>query len=61
MKDHALQLWLDFFGIELIDADGWIDHELTELIDVVTFAERISISTIRVIDKERYKLLTFLS
>jgi hypothetical protein len=58
MKLHTIEFWLYFFGIELIDADGWRHHELTELIDVVTFCERISQSTINITDNTKYQLFT---
>ena len=65
MKKRNTIEWLVFFGIFLIDDNGWGNRKTySEEINVVEFCSRICQSTIRLslnsIEKERRKTLDFI-
>lgn len=38
--------WAALFGFDIIDWDGWRNHDIREEIDLMTFINRVSRSTI---------------
>ncbi len=70
MKEHTSNEWAEFFGIEIIDDDGWRTRfpyrgghpkSMDELICMEEWNERMVVSTCGIIDSkkyvERYKFL----
>jgi hypothetical protein len=69
MKRHTSQEWINYFGFEVIDADGWrsrgeTTNDPAEL-TVVEFTDRLNESTISFssnpYDRERRKVLDYIS
>ena len=66
MKTINALAWCDYFGIELIDDDGWRgQRNLLDPIDIVEFGFRVNASTIQykvgAPYKERRKVLDYIS
>jgi hypothetical protein len=62
MKTHTPAEWAIFFGLEIVDNDGWRGiggKDMYEPIDVYEFVERVNVSTVLPICQERYKLLAW--
>lgn len=69
MKRHTSQEWLQFFGIDMMDPDGWRVHGQSHLgpekLNMIEFMDRVNQSTIRFIIGEpfrtRRQMLDFIS
>jgi hypothetical protein len=64
MKQHTTIEWLAFFGISLVDDNGWkggnfIPKDMD--ITLESFVHRVNQSTILPMDMERYQIFEFLS
>ncbi len=59
MKRHTSAEWLRYFGIEMIDDDGWRANGQTHLgseeFNLVEFMDRVQQSTILLISGEPYE------
>jgi len=61
MKRHTPTEWANFFGIEIIDADGWEDREdFAKPITINEFDDKIVGSTIRVANWILYRNYEFI-
>lgn len=63
MKKHTISEWLCFFGIVVIDWDGFKDQQrdgFFEPISFDVFAKEICECTIRPVDKVKYANFLFL-
>lgn len=56
-KKYTINQWLEIFGVEVIDWDGFGNYELTDEIDLSTFITELNECTIRPTNLERYKVL----
>ncbi len=45
-KKMEPERWAALFGIEIIDADGWRNHDFNEECDILTFVNRVASCTI---------------
>lgn len=57
--------WAKFYGMNIVDADGWPNRDLSQPVDLEEFLNRIVSSTIVPIHNKRYgefeRILTFSS
>jgi hypothetical protein len=53
------QVWCDMIGVEVVDPDGWnrmdFDNDWNKPITIDVFAQKYSISTTRIVDREKFK------
>jgi hypothetical protein len=61
MKLHTPTEWNNFFGIEILDNDGWRNSEsdFTKPIGLEEYISRMVKSTIHIVDSNRYQKLYF--
>ena len=66
MKHHTPTEWAEFFGIEIVDPDGWRDNGISgnfdKTIDLMGFINKMNISTIQIVNNDKYhNILGFIS
>jgi hypothetical protein len=54
-KKYLPTWWCGYYGILVFDADGWDSGEWDIPITRTEFEQRVGISTIMVVDQDRYK------
>jgi hypothetical protein len=60
MKTRAICDWARFFGVEILDNDGFPSFEMQSPVTLVEFLKGINECTIDIENEERYAILAFL-
>ena len=61
MKQHAICNWARFFGIEILDNNGFPSLEMHSLVTLAEFLRGVNECTIDVEDEERYAIFAFIN
>lgn len=60
IKEHTITEWTIFFGIEIVDWDGFRGMKIHVPISLDVFAKEICECTIKIVDSEKYENFKFL-